>query len=396
MPLSGTSISKNHHSAAMETSWRTWHPAASCESLVTHPPWLAFKYLGRIQVSALALLVDFYIYGIYSLLCAYTLFILFRKIKGNLTNKCLIGATLVMYLVSTASVALNTVEYLQFLALDPVDNSNPYSILDNFAYSIPAIHFIFGDAIVVWRVWVIWIHRWRIVAGHLFLLFCTSAVVLAQLALIVATALSCVRGDPQAACIGTDRGKLWDFLPVQLYYASLVLTLLTNGVATALIAYRAWIHHRSSQAVHIRIGRDRALAVLLLLVESGALYCTFWLSMVIVWPFTTTQQHALYRFINLLPQLTGMYPTVIIVICALRRSYADTVMSVPENLTVMQFAPYRQPACSASTPATLLPRCRGKDMSGGLEVPRDGCGSSSSMHASKASVDVVLEAAETA
>ncbi|KAI0047573.1 hypothetical protein FA95DRAFT_1605989 [Auriscalpium vulgare] len=352
-----------------------------------------------VQVSALALLADFYIYGIYSLLCAYTLFILFRNIKGNITNKCLIGATLVMYLVSTASVALNTVEYLQFLAFDPVENAmknpaNPYSTLDDFAYSIPAIHFIFGDAIVVWRVWVIWIHSWRIVTGPLFLLFCTSSVVLAQLALIVATALSCSRGGSQAACIGTDRGRLWAFLPVQLYFASLVLTLLTNGVSTGLIGYRAWIHHRSSQAVPIRIGRDRALAVLLLLVESGAVYCTFWLSMVIVWPFTSTQQHALYRFLNLLPQLTGMYPTVIIVICALRRSYADTVMSAPENLTASQFATDGQQAA----PETRLPHYRGEETTAEFPVALCGTGTSSrsSMHASMSLVDVVQEIAKTA
>ncbi|KAI0047561.1 hypothetical protein FA95DRAFT_1679003 [Auriscalpium vulgare] len=301
-----------------------------------------------LQVFALALLADVYLYGIYSLLCTFTLFILFsssRKIKGNVTNKCLVGATLVMYLVSTANVVLHAVDYLYCLALvDPVDNPMPKSanvyIATQFfyvlSYSISTVNFIFGDAIVVWRLWVIWMHSWRITIGPLILLFCTSAVVVAQ---IVTTVLSL--SDTRA--VSTDPGDPGHFMPSKLFFASLVLTLCTNGVATGLIAYRTWIHHRSSQAVHTRLGRDRALAVLLLLVESGALYCVIWLYLIIMWPSAASHPQLTYRFTDVIPQLTGMYPTAIIVICALRRSYADTVMSAPEYPTPIVFAPNGKP-----------------------------------------------------
>ncbi|KAI0047568.1 hypothetical protein FA95DRAFT_1605986 [Auriscalpium vulgare] len=250
--------------------------------------------------------------------------------------------------------------------------------------------FIFGDAIVVWRLWVIWSHSWRIVVGPLVLLFCTSAVILAQLAQMVVTIISCASGRSQAVCIG-ERGRLWDFHPVKLYFASLVLTLITNGVATGLIAYRAWIHHRYSQAVHIRMGRDSALAVLPLLVESGALYCAFWLSMVILWPVASTQQPGLYSFINLFPQLTGIYTTVIIVICAMRRSYADTAMSAPENITELQFATYGQPAA----PATRRPHFRGEERSLEFPVGLSGDGRSFT-RGSISSVEDLLEVTKTA
>ncbi|KAI0047542.1 hypothetical protein FA95DRAFT_1678994 [Auriscalpium vulgare] len=353
-----------------------------------------------VQISVLALLADVYLYGIYSLLCAFTLFILSPKFKGNFTNKCLVGATLVMYLVSTSSVVLHTVEYLQLLALDPVDSAlkdstKPYakaSVLDGLAYSIPAIHFIFGDAIVVWRLWVIWIHSWRIVVGPLILLFCTSAVVLAQ---IVLAATSCAAGDLQAICIGTEPSALWKFMPVKLYFASLALTLCTNCIVTGLIAYRAWIHYRSSQVMRIRIGRDRTLAVLLLLVESGALYCGIWMSLIILWPFAISDPQRVYRFTDLIPQLTGMYPTVIIVICALQRSYADTVISSPDDLTAVTFCAGVQPASPATGWETRLP-CSEEERTTEGGTLRNRTNSRSSIGASMSSVDFVREAAKIA
>ncbi|KAI0047559.1 hypothetical protein FA95DRAFT_1605979 [Auriscalpium vulgare] len=350
-----------------------------------------------LQVFVIALLADVYVYGIYSLLCAFTLLTLFRNIKGNVTNKCLAAATVVMYSVSTISVVLHAVSYLQLMALNPVDDPtgkfvDDYAkniLLDNTTYSIPTIHFVFGDAIVVWRVWVIWQHSWRITVGPFILLVCTAAIVLAQK--ITTAAMS---GEAQTLSSAPDQKRS---IPATLYLASLVLTLCTNGVVTGLISYRAWIHYRSSQAVRIRIGRDRALAALLLLVESGALYCTIWITLIVLWPFAASQPVAFYIPADLLPQLTGMYPTVIIVICALRRSYADTVMSAPENLTAMQFATYGRPSSSAATPATVFPEYGGEERTVELEIPHSGCSSRSPMPVYiMSSGDAVLEVAKIA
>ncbi|KAI0047569.1 hypothetical protein FA95DRAFT_1605987 [Auriscalpium vulgare] len=320
-----------------------------------------------LQVLVIALLVDVYVYGIYSLLCAFTLLTLFRNIKGNATNKCLAAATVVMYSVSTISVVIHAVSYIQAMALNPVDDPTGKSVddyakntrvLDGLTYSFPTIHFVLGDAIVIWRVWVIWQHSWRITVGPFVLLCCTAAIVVAQK--ITNAPLS---GDAQALLALGSAPDRTRSITGKLYLASLVLTLCTNGVVTGLISYRAWIHYRSSQAVRIRIGRDRALAALLLLVESGALYCTIWITLIVLWPFAASQPMAFYIPADLLPQLTGMYPTVIIAICALRRSYADTVMSAPENLTAMQFATYGRPTSSAATPATALPEYGGEERS---------------------------------
>ncbi|KAI0051188.1 hypothetical protein FA95DRAFT_351392 [Auriscalpium vulgare] len=213
-----------------------------------------------VQVLAVILVADVYLYGIYSLLCCFTLVTLLcvrcvasfhlptltssasrsRKVKGNATNKCLVAATLVMHIASTAGVILHVVDYLRFVALDPVDDSarnsaKAYaitSVYDSLSYSIPTIQFVFGDAIVVWRVWVIWQHSWRVTIGPFILLFATTSVVLAQ---IVTT--TTYDGVSPALSRESGAGRS---TPAKVYLASLVLTLCTNGVVTGLIACRAW------------------------------------------------------------------------------------------------------------------------------------------------------------
>ncbi|KAI0053643.1 hypothetical protein FA95DRAFT_1600788 [Auriscalpium vulgare] len=188
--------------------------------------------------------------------------------------------------------------------------------MENYAQSLPYINAIFGDAIVIWRAWVIWGRSWRVAIGPILLLLGTLAVILAQI--VLGNRL----GYLQAA-----ESLLSSKTLLRLNVASYALTLATNAVATAMIAYRAWLHHRSSSTVRIRIGRDRALAVLLLLVESGAIYCTLWIADIVLWTLPASTVGGSFDFlVPLLPQLMTMYPTVIVVLCAVERSYTDNVM----------------------------------------------------------------------
>ncbi|KAI0706657.1 hypothetical protein C8Q76DRAFT_801054 [Earliella scabrosa] len=61
--------------------------------------------------------------------------------------------------------------------------------------------------------------------------------------------------------------------------AATVLSLVTNCVATLLIAYRAW-QHRALVKSQLRQGcpLTRVERTLALLVESGVLYCALWVS----------------------------------------------------------------------------------------------------------------------
>ncbi|KAI0049831.1 hypothetical protein FA95DRAFT_774785 [Auriscalpium vulgare] len=148
----------------------------------------------------------------------------------------------------------------------------------------------------------------------------------------------------QIICLTSDVSGLEGYA----YLMGLFATLLTNVAVTGLIGYRAWQHYRSSSEVRFRVYRDRSLAILLLLVESGALYCAVWVvGIVIGITLGTTYTAELCLeiditpcfgslngasiFTALLPHLTGMYPTVIIALCKLQASYSATVMDLRDD-----------------------------------------------------------------
>jgi hypothetical protein len=72
---------------------------------------------------------------------------------------------------------------------------------------------------------------------------------------------------------------------------------------------------------------SRAERVLVLLVESGFVYCLFWFSQVILFfPFTRADR-AVWAFEVLAPlgdQISGLYPTIIIVLVNVQHSLHDT------------------------------------------------------------------------
>ncbi|RDX41689.1 hypothetical protein OH76DRAFT_1364096, partial [Lentinus brumalis] len=112
-----------------------------------------------------------------------------------------------------------------------------------------------GDAIVWWRAWVLWKdHR---------LVLCTWVILL--LATMNTSEVSTI-----GSLFGADG---WGI-------AAAMLSLLTNMVATLLIAYRAW-EHRVLIMSHLKgcSTRSQVERTLALLVESGVLYCALWVSL---------------------------------------------------------------------------------------------------------------------
>ncbi|KAI0053644.1 hypothetical protein FA95DRAFT_471060 [Auriscalpium vulgare] len=263
------------------------------------------------------ILIEMYLYGINTLLFALTLHTLFQKIRKNRTNQCLALAMIVMYLVATVSALLDAFAIGSLATTLDITEARLIRLatLDNIAESLPYMNAIIGDAIVIWRAWVIWGRSWRAAIGPIILLLSSLAVVLVQLIL----------QNRPGYLIPAAEGLVSTTTIYRLSVASYALTLSTNAVTTAMIAYRTWLHYRSSLTVRIRIGRNRALAVLLLLVESGAIYCTIWIGAIVVVTLTYNTDGGTYgMLIGLLPQLITMYPVVIVVLCALQRSYTDT------------------------------------------------------------------------
>ncbi|PIL36319.1 hypothetical protein GSI_00007 [Ganoderma sinense ZZ0214-1] len=117
-------------------------------------------------------------------------------------------------------------------------------------------------------------------------------------------------------------------------FAAVSLSLATNVLATALIAYQAWKHRRLVKAQFAAAGtRSQVLQVLALLVESGSIYCVIMafsvVTDVVPLPSTDTTGVGLYTVSAYITRgcvipLAAVYPAVIIVLVALQRSPIDT------------------------------------------------------------------------
>ncbi|GJE87251.1 hypothetical protein PsYK624_033340 [Phanerochaete sordida] len=188
------------------------------------------------------------------------------------------------------------------------------------------MNMILSDMVVLWRAWMLWPRR-RIIQGFSCLLIAGTLVML-----LWTCAWNIVDGNfPNAVAI--------------------CLSWSTNVWSTSLIAVRAWQHRRAMAPLGASGSRTRAELALLLLIESGVLYCLFWLlplaSSIINFiapldmdfvPPKGTIGHFYEGIIDLwqgcLIDLVGIYPTAVILLAQLSNHRAQKLLSINEMPTL--------------------------------------------------------------
>ncbi|KAI1788216.1 hypothetical protein LXA43DRAFT_1084491 [Ganoderma leucocontextum] len=202
----------------------------------------------------------------------------------------------------------------------------------------PVRQIVLSDVVVWWRVWVLWWDNRAVLVSGCVLLLATFATG------IVDTTFSC----------NAQGGFMYEGLLVGTMASA--LSLATSLAATVLIAHKAWVHRRCIK-MHVANGPRNTLVegVLTLLVESGALYCTLWV-VVVVWQIgeSTIDDPHLRSSVFFSPKFSGnhwhhdhgssfwfvggvliegclvpliaIYPTVIIVLVALNKSAVENGM----------------------------------------------------------------------
>ncbi|KAJ4488998.1 hypothetical protein C8J55DRAFT_506762 [Lentinula edodes] len=116
------------------------------------------------------------------------------------------------------------------------------------------VNLLLSDCIVVWRAWILFQDEkfWKI---------SLAVLMIANIGVNVA---DCIWGNIELS-VEIASSTTLDWL-------SSIISLTVNIFATFLIAFKAWNHHRFMAAVSIR-KRTRSESILLLLIESGAIYC---------------------------------------------------------------------------------------------------------------------------
>ncbi|KAK7008203.1 hypothetical protein R3P38DRAFT_3023886 [Favolaschia claudopus] len=209
-------------------------------------------------------------------------------------------------------LAFNVVQ-LGSLGLHPPDKS---TLLLNIRLSenvFGRANYFMSDAIVVWRAWVLW-----------------------QDSLGVKVLLSlCLCGTFVGLTVNMTFGTLWlygneRFNPSGPRSLILVLPLMfTNIVSTTLIGIRAWSYRKHIKQV-LSLPRNRKTNVeriLIILTESGAIYCLFWIPFLYIC-LTTDVDSIGYKIVaNMLPQLSAIYPVIIVLLVTMEKTQLEATMS---------------------------------------------------------------------
>ncbi|TFL03372.1 hypothetical protein BDV98DRAFT_503949 [Pterulicium gracile] len=177
---------------------------------------------------------------------------------------------------------------------------------------------IIGDSVVIWRAWVISNRHKAIFAPIIFLLAATAFAIIDVICLTeVEDDVSHTTSIPPGS-----RTCTWSE-PI-----AWALSLCTNILSTSIIAWQVWSHRRfMKNELGNRYPRSRSERVLVLLVESGFIYCLFWFTQLVLFLPLSRANRAIWAFEVLAPfgdQISGLYPTIIIVLVNMQHSLHDT------------------------------------------------------------------------
>ncbi|KAJ7677621.1 hypothetical protein B0H17DRAFT_1078967 [Mycena rosella] len=285
--------------------------------------------------------VGFIFYGIYFVFfCAYLWFII-RHSTAPRASKILLAAMLLLFLSTTAQFAADMVlnlaqirGYLMWTGVPLAERRalwlqryEPAYVLEKW----PTLNFMISDAIVIWRASVMYGHRrWAQVA--LWAVAFADVVIWAY-----AFALTSRDTEQRSHNPATDQ---------KLITISFFISLGTNLLGTGAIA---WKHRRLvAQKSFLKWKRSEVTRILLLLVETGAIWAVIQLTATILLQIDTEALSALDLATAVMQKvevyLAAILPTATVLIVRLHRFSEST----------MDLSAIQTPGASNRTPSTLL------------------------------------------
>ncbi|KAF8166785.1 hypothetical protein K438DRAFT_249941 [Mycena galopus ATCC 62051] len=165
-----------------------------------------------------------------------------------------------------------------------------------------------SDAIVVWRAWILWQDSIRI-----------------KILLSLCICVSLVGITTDMSFIGLYLFGNNNFLPTGPRTLALILPLMfTNIVATILFGIKSWIYRvRIKEFLGVPKNRRTNIErILVILTESGGIYCLFWVPQLFVSLTSTSPDNLGYKIVaNMLPQLSAIYPVIIVLLVAMEKTH---------------------------------------------------------------------------
>ncbi|KAJ7587571.1 hypothetical protein C8J56DRAFT_890491 [Mycena floridula] len=226
----------------------------------------------------------YYMPGIYSTIVIIVLYKLWTKKVQSAAQRILIAASITMFVATTVTLSLDLVYSLISLptfGFDPPNVERPTIIMNILADTLIRMNYLIGDSIVVWRAWVIWTDHSRV---HMLLCICLFGTL--------------------------DSPRFSSLLPRALIQD--LPLFLTNFISTMLIAYKVW-KYKAEIKQNLNLShnkRTKIERVLILLTESGSIYCLLW----------------------------AIYPMIIILLVASEKANLESTVNGPSFSQSLQFA----------------------------------------------------------
>jgi len=257
-------------------------------------------------------------------------------------KQVMLTLTLVMYVLSTLDWAIDVRRLWTDLKRSlPAELSSPPLDETRLNEVNTALHIIqsitnnictlLSDLIVCWRVCVFYNNDKRVRGTAIFLIVALAA------GIITCNLTQIGQGFPRIVHLHILVSR-----QLEIDVVTLILSALVNIWATGMIAWRAWKSRREFQRyLENQTTAGFAESVLTFFVETGTIYTVLWiLKNVIIIPEVENTSYTDYAAV-VMYQMTGMYPTLLIVFVALQKSHLEHQFTYPgtgEQGTVTPFS----------------------------------------------------------
>lgn len=272
-------------------------------------------------------------YGTFLVVAILAIRALLRRGISLPSQHALLTAAVVFLLSATILCVADFAFQLANMALGPYNDNPGAMVVCARTYIIQIvcerIIFLLNDGLVVWRAWVL--------ADRLIFRL--------MLAFVMLTTIGCTIAE---AVLGIRAGFL---APITLTskFLFLIPLVANNFFATVLVLYKTWIYrteikrnlYRSSQKTQVE-------SVLFLLIESGFLYCGWWIMLMIA-TYVETVPFMFYQVVTILsPFAAAIYPMLIILVVEHQKSREEARSTKGSERTLSRPIQFRTPGQQSS------------------------------------------------
>ncbi|KAF8199815.1 hypothetical protein K438DRAFT_1671770 [Mycena galopus ATCC 62051] len=283
----------------------------------------------KVMYYIFGLVVQTFFFGAYTILIWMSTRMLLERRLNTRVNQVMFGITTFMYLLSVAywaySVADGVDRMYQYIALaiNPFQTIPDHTAVTQWSplfNAVTLINYVLSDGVVVWRAWIICLrnHRKYLWVTIVFLGITAVTVALTVAFRVANLIVSPINDLPSGSILGAGINIL--------QVVTLVTSLLSNLTATGVVWATAVGHWRTIRSTlsGTKTSSLRTNHILLLVVETGVLYCISALvvlvSVLIRLPQGTLGD--LYTPVNV--QIAGAYPCIVLLLVSTKKSLNES------------------------------------------------------------------------